>query len=470
MKITAPLFLVLLVACPALAAEPLPPPAPLPPPTSNPPQILPQENGNRLEQVSTPAPVPINLAMALQWTLTQNPNLVTIRQDIPVSAEAWAVAQRFPTSLNPTVSLDVRPWVYETAPDGGVRQMQTLVNVSWSQPIELGRRTALRASIAHANFDQTRYTVLQAELTALVQTYRLHETALYRRDKLKVARALVEFDGRLVETLQRQVEAGRAAAADLVLAQVEHQSTRQQLEIATHEYVAALSDLRIQLGIPEYAASAAPCDDVQLPVPIPAQDDAVLVRMALCNRPEILAAQAAVSGSREAVALARADRISIFSVGPMYEKDESGVSFYGLTAGMPMPILNDGKPLVRQREAEHQRNCVALAQLQRRTTAQVRATLVKWHDAQDLVRRTQALVEPVRDQTTRMEHLYAAGESDIIKLLQVRLRLLDTENGRLDALWAATQSNADLLEAVGAISLLGGLIQNAEAIPAPRLP
>ena len=136
------------------------------------------------------------------------------------------------------------------------------------------------------------------------------------------------------------------------------------------------------------------------------------------------------------------------------------MNFYGFTASMPLPILNAGGPLLRQREAEYHRNCVVLEQLRQRTSAQVQATLLKWHDAQDLVRRTQTLVESVRSQTTQMEHLYAAGETDVIRLLQVRQRLLETDNGQLDALWAATQGYADLLDAVGAVSLLGGLTQN----------
>jgi outer membrane protein, heavy metal efflux system len=304
--------------------------------------------------------------------------------------------------------------------------------------------------------------VLQAELTALVQTYRLHRTTLYRRDKLKVAGDLLKFNERLVETLKRQVEATRAAPADLVLAEVESHSTRQQLEIATHEYVAALSDLRSHQGIPEYAFSAAPNDQMTLPMATTLEDDEAVIRMAVSNRPEILAAQAAVVASQDAVSLARADRIPIPSVGPAYEKDESGVNFYGFTATMPLPVLNAGGPLLRQREAEYHCNCVVLAQQRQRTTAQTQATLVKWRDAQELVRRTQTLVESVRSQTTKMEHLYEAGETDIVKLLQVRQRLLETDNGQLDALWAATQGYADLLDAVGAISLLGGLTQNAE--------
>ena len=49
----------------------------------------------------------VTLETALEWTLSCNPDLVTIRQNLNVSADAVAVARRFPTSLNPTVSVDV---------------------------------------------------------------------------------------------------------------------------------------------------------------------------------------------------------------------------------------------------------------------------------------------------------------------------------------------------------------------------
>ncbi len=418
---------------------------------------------------TSPIPsVSINLRTALQWTLTRNPTLATLRQDIPVSAAAWALASRFPTSLNPTVSLTLQPWTFVPAPGGGGNFGQTLVNIQWSQPIELPYRTNLRAAIAHASYDQTRFTVLQAELTAMVQTYQLYQTAVYRRDKLTVSRALVDFNDRLVQTLQRQVAATLATPADLVLARVEAQATRQKLEIATHEYVAALSDLRAQIGIPQYATTATPIDEMTLPDATLFSDDDALVRLALTARPEILADQAAVVGAQQAVALARAERWPIPSVGPVAEKDEAGVSYYGFVASVPVPILNAGLPLVRQREAESQRATVALTQTKQRVAAQVLAVLVKWHDAQKVLRETEALVAPVRAETTRMEHLYAAGESDIIKLLQVRLRLLDTDNGWLDALWTVTQNHAELLDAVGVATLLGSLVQNPEAIPAPR--
>ena len=401
----------------------------------------------------------VDLATALEWTLWRNPDLVAQRQNIEVSAEVLAVARHFPTSLNPTVSLDLRPWVLEPLPGGGANHLQSFVDVTWSQPIELGHRTSLRTSVAEASYSQTRFTVLQAELAALIRTYRLHQAALYRREKLAVARQLAEFNARLLEILQRQVEAIRATPADLVLARVESQSTRQQVAIASHEYVAALSELRSQLGIPEYAASAEPTGQFVMPSASSLADDEAMVCMALTSRPEILAAQAAAAGSQAAAALARADRIPIASAGPAYEKDESGKDFYGLVVSVPMPVLNTGRPLVLQREAEYHRDCVVLQQLRQRTETQTCAALVTWRDAQDLVDRTQVMVEPIREQTARMERLYAAGETDIIKLLQVRQRLLETENGQLDSIWAAIESYADLLTAVGAMPLIGSVTQ-----------
>jgi outer membrane protein, heavy metal efflux system len=227
--------------------------------------------------------------------------------------------------------------------------------------------------------------------------------------------------------------------------------------VARQEYISAVSELRQQMGLPQYAATAEPAGQLTSPSFALPPDEDTLVRTALGSRPEIRAAQAAASGSRAAVALARADRIPVPSIGPAYEKDESGVSFYGFVLSSPVPVLNAGGPAVRQREAEHRRDCVALEQLRQKTAAQVKATLVKWTEVQQLVARSAALIEPIREQTSRMERLYQAGQTDIVKLLQVRQRLIDSENARLDVLWQLTQAYADLLAATGCTPLVGSL-------------
>jgi len=398
----------------------------------------------------------------LELTLSRNPDLVAIRQNLPVSSAAIAVAHRFPTSLNPTVSIDARPWTFEKDTGAGSRPLETDFTISWNQPIELGHRRAYREAIARAAFSQTQWSVLQVELSALVQTYRLHQTATYRREKMRVTQQLAKFNQALVETVERQMHANQASAADVSMAEVENQATIQQLAASQQDFIAALTDLRQQMGIPEYAGTIEPSGQLRVPEPVTPGDEEHLIQTALSSRPEIHAAAAQVASSRAAVCLARADRIPIPSVGPVYEKDESGVTYYGFAVSSPIPILNAGGPLVRQREAEYRRDAVALEQTQQRVRAQVKATLVKWNQVQQLVARTQATMQPIQAETARMERLYKAGQTDLIRLLQVRGRLIQAENAQLDALWQATQAYADLLAAVGCVPLVGSTATNSE--------
>jgi len=403
------------------------------------------------------ATVPLDLQTALRWTLDHNPNLVSIRQNLAVSAEALEVARRFPTSLNPSVSVQLMPWVFERLPGNGAQRLETLVAVSWSQPIEFGHRREHRTAIARAQYDQTRWNILQAELQTLAQTYRLHQTATYRRQKLEVAERLAAFNGRLVGVLRRRMEANQAPAADVVLAEVESQVAGQTTAAARQEYVAALAALRQQIGNPEYCESAEPVGELRLPEGVSPNGGDALIDVALETQPEIRAVEAQVGSSRAAVCLARADRIPIPSVGPAYERDETGVSFYGMTFSSPIPVLNAGRTLVAQREAEYRRDRVALDQARQRVIAQVKSALVRWDQTRELALRTEERIGPIKAQSARMERLFEADQTDIIKLLQVQQRAIDAENAQLDVLWQSTQAYADLIAAVGITPLIASL-------------
>ena len=83
-------------------------------------------------------------------------------------------------------------------------------------------------------------------------------------------------------------------------------------------------------------------------------------------RPDILASQAGVTGTKAAENLARADRIPSPIIGPQYAMDEAGIQYIGLVYITPVPIWNNGKPLVHQRQADHQRSHMALEQARQR--------------------------------------------------------------------------------------------------------
>jgi cobalt-zinc-cadmium efflux system outer membrane protein len=421
---------------------------------------------------------PISLELALYGAITNNPDLVTLRNNNIASPEAVEVARHFPTTLNPTLWLDYRPITLiprdTFASQGGsasgsgtgsasksqgpfYHYGQGFLYISLRQPIELGHQTTHRYEIAKAALRQQNWNVVQAELLALVQTYRFFQTAAYRREKLRVAQQLAEFNDRLLQAMKRRAEANQVPQADVVLAQTENEATRQLVDVARQDYANALMDLQNQIGQPESAGSAEPLGAFALPGVIPEVEQESLVQMALQYRPEIHAARAAASGALAAVNLARGDRIPTPIVGPEYQQDEAGIQYVGFVYITPIPWLNNGTPLVRQREADLRRALTTVQQMEKRTVIQVRSAAAKWNAANRLVKQTAGLSASLRTQVQQMEKLFELNQADLTKLLQARQRLIQLENAELDAVWAATQAQADLLIALGAPGLIQSL-------------
>jgi cobalt-zinc-cadmium efflux system outer membrane protein len=403
----------------------------------------------------------ISLETALYGAITGNPDLVALRNSNIASPEAVEVARRFPTTLNPTIWLDIRPWVWTPLPQGGYKAVQAYILISYRQPIELGHQTRYRYEIARAALNQQQWTVMQLELLTMVQTYRFFQTAEYRRERLRVAQSLADFNEQLVAALRRRLDANQVSPSDVVLAEVENEATRQAVDAARQDYVIALTDLRNQIGRPETAGNVEPLGEFVLPRNIPEIDDQALVDLAMMSRPEIMVARAQVDGARAAIKLARGDMIPTPVVGPEYVRDEMGLQYAGFIVVAPLPIVNTGKPLVIQREAEYCRAVEAMHQIEQRTAAQVKAAVAKWNGANKLVARTEGLTESLREQVKRMEQLFENNASDLTKLLQTRQRLIQLENAELDALWNATQAQADLLTAMGAPHLIAALLEPA---------
>jgi cobalt-zinc-cadmium efflux system outer membrane protein len=402
-----------------------------------------------------------------------------LRNSNLASPEAVEVARRFPTTLNPTLWLDFRPiTLIPPAPFGGGAPVhpsgafyhagQVFWNLSYRQPIELGHQTTHRYHIAQAALNQQYWNVFQLELTTMVQTYRFFQTAAYRREKLRLAKDLANFNDRLLRALHRGLEANQVAPADVALAEVENQATRQQVEVAMQDYANALTDLQNQMGVPESAGTAEPLGEFILPRNIPEIEDQALIQIALQNRPDLYAARAACDGAAAAIRLAQGDRIPTPITGPLYQNDEAGLQYIGLIYVQPLPILNSGKPLVIQRRADYSRAVAALQAAEQRAVTQVKAATGKWNAANRLIARTTGLTSGLKTQVASLERLFDQNQATLAQLLQARQRLIQLENAELDALWQATQAQSDLLLALGAPYLIAALHQQEiKALPPP---
>ena len=164
--------------------------------------------------------------------------------------------------------------------------------VSLRQPVELGHQTTHRYRIAKAAYEQQKWTVLQAELLAIVQTYRFFETAeLPARAAAGSPESWPSSDD-APEDPRTPPRGQPGTAADVVMARVESRADAQLVDAAEQDYVTALTDLRNQIGIPESAGSAEPLGEFVLPPYIPPAREDEFIQMALESRPDIHAAQA----------------------------------------------------------------------------------------------------------------------------------------------------------------------------------
>ena len=108
--------------------------------------------------------------------------------------------------------------------------------------------------------------------------------------------------------------------------------------------------------------------------------------------------------------------------------DEAGIQYIGFVYITPIPIWNNGSPLVRQRQAEHQRAHLALQQAQQRAVAQVRSALAKWNGASELIKETSGLTAELAREVENLERLFDQGQTDLGRLMQAQQRLIQLEN------------------------------------------
>ena len=185
----------------------------------------------------------LSLTDCLAQSLAQNPDLIALRQNDSVSSAALGVAQTYP--FNPFVQVQVTPW--QNAKVGGPGG--TYHYVLLMQTIQLAHQQQYRESGAASTLNSVRWNIHQAELRTVAQTERLYFSALYLRGILQLATAIHENNQSLLRTLEKQLEAGAATAADAAIVRVDARSTHQQLRLAKANFETAQRDLQRQVGL-----------------------------------------------------------------------------------------------------------------------------------------------------------------------------------------------------------------------------
>ncbi|HUQ71492.1 MAG TPA: TolC family protein [Planctomycetaceae bacterium] len=417
-------------------------------------QTAAEESSPRLPPAASPAPsaqqpVRLSVFQAIETALVQNPDLVTQRQAEGVSAAALGVAQTYP--FNPSVQIQATP--FQDHPNGGPGT--TYHYVLLMQQIQLAHQQDFREQGAGAQLNSVRWNVLQAQLLTVAQTERLYFTALYLQGLRDLAQANAANNQQLLSILEKQLDAGQATAADVAMVRLDARSTQQQLRLAEANYQTALLDLRRQLGL----AHSAP---VELATDLTTWGAAAIdegtdvafseisIAALAAGRPDVLAARADIDAARANACLADAARTPDLQLGPYYQRTMDGATFLGFRAQMDIPVINNGVPLLRQREAELHQRTMAWQQLQTRAELEAQAALDRYRRARSLLAALGADAgQELPQELQRLEEQFQAGEVDVLRIFQARNSLIQHRRAVLDSLNELTQAAVAVTGATG---------------------
>jgi len=402
--------------------------------------------GNALAEEPPPAPLPpsrLTLPEAVTFALQYNPELAAFRQQRGIAAAQVVIAETYP--FNPVLENRVQQ---SSGPASGTITNQVPVEEILLWEVELRSQRTYRRQGASAVLSKTDWQIAHQEQTVAVNVMRAFTTLLYRRQKLGLAEEALRFNEQLVNDLRKLMTGGQLTAADLVLGRSEVANNRDLVGAAQESFVAARHDLARAIGVLEVAFQ--PQGSLELPAAV--QDVGALEELALVRRADFRATQAAVDEARANLRLAVANRYGNPSLGPIFTYDPTRISSIGLQFNFPLPIINTHRGEIMQREAELS---LALANLRqsefliRQDVDSAVARLKAAHERAEAYRTD--LLPELRKGVEQMEKLFTAAVSgvDVLRVVDVRRKLLAARDSYLDTLWRAAEARVDLVAAIG---------------------
>ena len=407
-------------------------------------------------------PIHFSVYEAIETSLTQNPDLIALRATEEVSQAALGVAETYP--FNPFIQVQATP--FQNDPNtGGSGNVYHYVLIM--QQIQLAHQQSYREETAGAMLDSVRWNILQQQLLTVAQTERLFFTAAYQRGLRDLTQAAADNNQELLRILQLQLDAGEATAADVAMVRLDAQSTDRQLRLAEANYRTALLDLRRQLGLPRDVplevdstmlsaeASLAEPSTLQAERPLSwvdlSEDTATPASLA-AGRPDVMAARADIHAARANAGLANASRVPDVQIGPYYQRTLDGSTFLGFRAHTEIQVFNNGKPLLRQREAELRQRTILWRQLQTRAELEAEAALDRYERARQLLTDSDGGDSTFAEfpvELQRLEEQFKAGEVDVLRMFQARNSLIQNRRATLDSLNELYQAAANVTAATG---------------------
>ena len=339
---------------------------------------------------------------------------------------------------NPTLQTNVEN-VTGTGPYGGFRSAET--TVSFSVPIELGRKRSARIAVADAQGQRARIAAAVAQADVRLQVTELYVEAVAAQRRVATARDQLRIAGEALHAANVRVQAGRASPLEAQRADVTRLNMDATLERSERLARAAQINLARRVG----GAADARLDEGlldRLPPALHGPDRPPHAGGTLAQA----AADADLAAADAGVTLAKSQRVPDLTVGPGVRRLEATNDTAAVVSlSLPVPLFNGGRAAVAQANAERtraaaQRRMTALDVEQAITDAQAEAA-----NAATAARTANGPALAAAQEAARIARIgYREGKFGQLDLLDAERTLADTRVAAIDALAAYQIARARL--------------------------
>lgn len=395
----------------------------------------------------------LTLEQAIAGVIRSNPELAVKFQEIP-KAEADVL----------TAGLWGNPLVFASAdsvPYGNYSPQRPGSNnygITIVQPFDVNGKLRARTRLA-----ETARNVLQAQYQDAVrlELEKLHIAwmdALNARTSVQYLKTSLDGYGALLATIQDRVTKKVAPESDLDTAVIQQESAIVAYEEAITRYRQAKRNLAVLLGIPSGQA-----DGLDLrgtirdlaPAPPPTEE---LVRLALCQRPDVVANRLGVRSAVANVDVQRRERFpDVFALYTPYSFDANngdpgarGATSWGAGVFFSVPLFNRNQGNIRRAERNVHQTQLEVSGLERQAIAEVDGASLEYDSSRAAVARFERTILPrakhLRDDKYR---LYSSGEDGLVTYLNAQRDYNEAIRQYRDTLIRHRRSMLSLNTAVG---------------------
>ncbi|HVC93533.1 MAG TPA: TolC family protein [Pirellulales bacterium] len=362
----------------------------------------------------------LTLDEAIARLLRRNPDLSAKRFEIPEArADILTASQR----SNPFyfVSASNFPYQpYSTDRPGGNQYSASIV-----QPFDINRKRDARMQAAASAVRVLEAQYQNAVRLAIDDLYVAFTDVIVERDTLRYAEVSLAGARTMLDAARKQAHAGEISESDELNLAIQYETASLGLDQERSELFQAKHRLAALLMIPrEQAAQLELRGLVKAPeAPLPDRDD--LVRMALDNRPDVMAFRLGIHRAQADVQVARKEWVEdLFVVYSPYQFQnnahiggQNATSFsVGLMSSIPLYDRNQGE--VRRAELNVAQTRSALDAREREAIAEVERSVQEYYASREAVRRIEKFVLPASEKVRAIAYReHEAGRTSTVDYL-----------------------------------------------------